>query len=313
MQGLRYCSWAPDILLRDPIARRMNAEQFGGYCSLLIEAWFDPEGSLPLDDEELRILSRLDGEAWPRNKNVILKLFTIDNGRIYSPIVDEARERALKRSEAGKTAAEARLNYRKLKLENSTNVEQTSTNVEQTLTDVEQEKQIRTTKEKEKGIEKGIEKNNSIVSRNRETRASLVQDFERFWVAWKALGPKTTLNKVNAKNAFEKAVRRGATADDIISAVGVYDKYLSYREKNGRPESREFIPMAETWLNQDRFTSEYPAVIFETVITEPIAGKDFYWGNVIENENEYVARFEILADGTRTENRFDPEKWKNRK
>ena len=94
-------------MLRDPAARRMAAEPFGGYCSLLIEMWLDPSKSLPADDEELALLSRL-GKRWPRFAAQILALFTVRDGRYCSPIIDAAHANCEKKSSAAKTAVNAR-------------------------------------------------------------------------------------------------------------------------------------------------------------------------------------------------------------
>lgn len=87
----------------------MGAEEFGGYTSLLIEAWLDPDGSLPDDDEELRLLARMDSKQWGKHGGKLRALFTLEpDGRLHSHVVDTPRNRAITRSQKARDAVAAR-------------------------------------------------------------------------------------------------------------------------------------------------------------------------------------------------------------
>ena len=302
MRGPKYWSWAPEGLLRDPLIRRMGAEAFGGFMSLLIEAWFDPQGSLPNDQEELAILSRL-GVRWSKHGPAILSRWKLaEDGRWHHDIVDDAISRASKKSEQAQKAVEAREEKkqedRKVELVGGSNDHQT----------------IIQGKGKGKGKEKEKENIGGKPPYPQEGIASRYSPgFEAFWEAWRGLRPRTTLNKKQAFESYKKALQRGATDDDLVQAVKVFGRYISHREKSGKVDQRDFIPMPETWLNQDRWTSEYPEEVVETLVGEPVVGRDFYWDNVPDpsgKSSNMVGRFRLGPNGERTGEIFISKKWR---
>ena len=313
--GPRYCSWAPEFLLRDHSVRRMGAEAFGGYCSLLIEAWLDPDGSLPDDDVELALLSRLGSKGWAKFGPSLRLLFFIDSSRLRSEIVDEARDRAQKRSTQGKLAVEARI-------EKSRYVESgkpsgdhrgiIGRSSKDSPLDQPYEKEKEKEKEKVKVKEETPSPSSSVGSDKPTGKVS--EEFESFWKAWRALGPKTTLNKQRTLEAWRKTLRRGATPDDLLQAIKVYDRYITHREKSGKTDQRDFIPMPETWLNQDRWASEYPEELFDSMIGEPISGRDFYWKTFKDEKgHDVMGKFVIDPEtGEKTDDRFKLSIWKER-
>lgn len=304
MRGPKYWSWAPEGLLRDPLVRRMSAEAFGGFMSLLIEAWFDPQGSLPDDQEELEILSRLGGR-WSKHGPAILSRWTLsEDGRWHHDIVDDAISRAAKKSEQAQKAVEAR----EEKKQEDRKVEPS---------DVSDDHQtIIQGKGKGKGKEKEKEKIGGKPPSPPEGIATTRYSpgFEAFWEAWRALKPKTTLNKKGSFESYKKALGRGATDDDLLQAVKAYGRFITHREKTGKVDQRDFIPMPETWLNQDRWTSEYPDEVVETMVGDPVSGRDFYWDSVPDPRggkfSNMVGRFRLGPNGERTGEPFNDQQWR---
>jgi hypothetical protein len=87
---------------------------------------------------------------------------------------------------------------------------------------------------------------NGLVPRTESTKNSYDEGFERFWKAY----PKRDGGnpKPEAYKAWKKAVKR-EDAETVIAAVKAYAKDC---EKRGKVNT-EFIPMAATWLNKERW------------------------------------------------------------
>lgn len=297
MRGPKYWSWAPEGLLRDPLIRRMGAEAFGGFMSLLIEAWFNPEGSLPDDEAELAILSRL-GPRWPKHGAAILGRWRLseDDGRWHHDIVDDAIARATKKSKQGKDAVDERERKRQERRKVEAN------------NGPDDDREVIQGKGKEKEKEKigGKPPKPPGIAATRYT-----EGFEAFWEAWRALKPTTSLNKKGAFESYRNALSRGATDDDLLQAVAVYSRYISHREKSGKVDQRDYIPMPETWLNKDRWTSEYPQEVAEAMVGEPVSGRDFYWATTeVPGQAPTMGRCRLGPKGERTGEPFDLAKWR---
>jgi uncharacterized protein YdaU (DUF1376 family) len=310
----------------------MGAEAFGGFVALLMEAWFDSQGSVPADPAELAVMSRLGTRGWARHGATILSRWTLIDGRFRHELLDEALARAAKKSDQAKKAATARdatrvarpvpsaapgQNCRKREPEpvaDDTQAEQrpVSTTVTGcvpcgTADDVPRGRQKEKEKEKEK--EKKKEQTSNGVALSRYTMA-----FEEFWKAWRALKPKTALNKRGACESYGRALKRGASDGDLLQAVAAYGRYIDRRETAGKMDQREYIPMPETWLNQDRWTSEYPDDEQDAMPSGPLGGRDFYWENVPDPKgdqlNGRVGRFRLGPGGERTGEPFNEDRWR---
>jgi len=83
--------------LSSPTVAIMTAEEVGGYCLLLCYAWQDPRGSLPNDDDSLRILSRVKGDLVR-----IKSCFNEKNGRIYNVRLTQELDKALEKSDSAR-------------------------------------------------------------------------------------------------------------------------------------------------------------------------------------------------------------------
>lgn len=272
----------------------MDAETFGGFCSLLIEQWLDPSGSLDQDDEQLRLLARMSAKSWAKCRKQILALFSLnEDDRLSCEIVSEALERAQSRSESARKAVEIR----------------ESRKVESEKKSPDKRKKIEGSSNSEgEGEGKSEGKGKKLDGIN--PSSSYPETFEGFWLAWKKLGSKRGMNKAGSYKSWLKAVAKGVTPDTLIQAVNEYGLFIDEREKV-KKDMREFIPDPETWLNQDRWSSEYPQTTTVSIKTDPVNGRDFYWAE-IEGEGgvSRMTRLKIV-DGKRTEDLFDEQKWRN--
>lgn len=283
MEGPRYCSWAPERLLLDPIARRMKAEALGGYISLLLEMWVDPQFSLPDDPETLALLSRL-GKSWPKHSKIILSCLELREGRYYSLIIDEAVERIMEKSALGKLAVQARIDkYRKV----------------QSITPSDDDRAIIGRSSKEKENEKA--KENPPTSPPGGGGVGL--EFLDFWKMYSRLGGVIPVNKAGAEREWDRLIKSGVNPCDIIHGLKTYDGYLTARIKGGKKDARSYVTSPEKWLRQNRFRDEYPTAA-QVIKDAPVCGVDFYW----REEDGRMGRYWIIA-GDRTEILFSSEEW----
>lgn len=94
--------YVPDFL-SSPTVTMMSAEEVGGYVLLLCYAWQDPQGSLPADDDSLRVLSRLKGDL-----SRIKSCFTEKKGRLYNKRLSQELDKVKEKSDAAKRSAALR-------------------------------------------------------------------------------------------------------------------------------------------------------------------------------------------------------------
>lgn len=98
------------------LAQGLTTEQFGALVLLWIYGWTH-EGLVPLDEEQQRVIARLDGKRWRSAKQAVLGSFTRTPEGYRQPDLDAhlARARALvdQRSGAGKASAARRSAQRK--------------------------------------------------------------------------------------------------------------------------------------------------------------------------------------------------------
>ena len=94
--------YVPDFL-SSPTVTMMNAEEVGGYILLLCYAWQDPKGSLPADDDSLRVLSRVKGDM-----TRLKSCFSEKNGRLYNARLTKELEKVHDKSLLAKQSASMR-------------------------------------------------------------------------------------------------------------------------------------------------------------------------------------------------------------
>jgi len=85
----------------------MTIEEIGGYCLLLFNSWIQKRQCyLPDDDEDLRILCKMNEEQWEKHRDKILKKFKKNGKFIFNKRLrfelKIKREFSKKKSESGK-------------------------------------------------------------------------------------------------------------------------------------------------------------------------------------------------------------------
>ena len=253
MQSPRYCSWAPDRLLRDPSVRRMGAEPFGGYCSLLTEAWLDPSGSLPCDPVELSLLARMSKTSWAKHQGVILPLFYEEGGRFFSPIIDEARANILKKSQIGRRAVEVREMKRSescLQLEFKSASDDHRTIIDRSSKEKEKEKE----KENPPSTPSGSRKASSGGIGAKALRKGDPKN-EETWAQFDAAYPRPSngrkLERAEARLIWDLLVENDEFIPNIIEGAKEYRTWVETLRKG------KFVAMMTTWLNQRRWEESY--------------------------------------------------------
>lgn len=105
-------TWMPLYVgdyLRD--TGHLTAIEHGAYLLLLMQAW-TREGSLPADDERLRVLARMDRKDWAKARGAVLEFFVRDGDTYRNPRLDRELARAIAissdRSKAGANGAAKR-------------------------------------------------------------------------------------------------------------------------------------------------------------------------------------------------------------
>lgn len=78
--------------------------------------------------------------------------------------------------------------------------------------------------------------------------------FEVFWKTYQAMKPATSQVKATARNAWPKAVQVAGSAQVIMEGL---ERFAAYVQRVRRPDYCP-IPMAATWLNQERWAAELP-------------------------------------------------------
>tara|TARA_R110001583_G_scaffold3160_2_gene20666 strand:+ start:186 stop:473 length:288 start_codon:yes stop_codon:yes gene_type:complete len=73
------------------------------------------------------------------------------------------------------------------------------------------------------------------------------EQFEIFWQAYPKRTPHANPKKPASK-AFDRLVKRGAKPDQLIEGAAQYAKYCKAHVRD-----RQYIAMAATFLNQERF------------------------------------------------------------
>lgn len=80
----------------------------------------------------------------------------------------------------------------------------------------------------------------------KESELFAFDPFEDFWKVY----PKKT-GKGKAREAFEKALKKGVTTEELIEAVKKQEHSDQWMRDGG-----QFIPLPATWLNQERWCDE---------------------------------------------------------
>ena len=207
--------------LSDMNVKLMNMTQRGIYITLLLHEWI--EGSLPSNIGHLKILCD-NCKDFEKHWELISRCFYEEDGKIYNPRLEEERASKLadreRKSKNGKKGAMKRWHS------DSTAIAQPSNS----------------NKEIEIEVEKEINKNKKTTS-----TITLNKEFENeFWTLY----PRRD-NKKRANDKYVQLRKSGATKDDILNGLKGYIK--QWKTSGTEPA---FIPMASTWLHQERFKDE---------------------------------------------------------
>ena len=203
--------------LSDMNVRLMSMAQRGMYTTLLLHEWI--EGSLPIDTQQLMILCDNHPE-FDSDWSAIKHCFYEKDGRNYNKRLEKERSKMNeyrdRKSNSGKMGAKVRWEKN-----NGTAIAPPSN----------------------KEVEVEIE----VKSVNKKTKNNYSDEFEKeFWSIYPRRDSK--------KRAVEKYVslrKSGVALDTIINGLKSYIKH--WRLSGTEPS---FIPMASTWLNQERYEDE---------------------------------------------------------
>ena len=200
----------------------MNMEERGIYITLLLYQWI--EDSLPTEISELKELCK-NHENFEQAWKKVSKCFVEKNGKLYNPRLEversEQRKRAEKNSQNGKIGAMKRWN----KKEDSGAIATPLPSNE---------------------IEKEIEIEIKKPKKENKTNEYLKEFENEFWTLY----PRRD-NKKRAKDKYVQLRKSGTDKEIILGGLKNYIK--QWRSAGTEPE---FIPMASTWLHQERFEDE---------------------------------------------------------
>ncbi|EQD26556.1 protein containing DUF1376, partial [mine drainage metagenome] len=102
--------WMP-FYIADYLAdtTRLTTEQHGAYLLLIMDYWRN--GPLPDDDLALANITRLNSQAWKKNRSAMVRMFQLSEGSWCHKRIDEERSRALSnqssKSRGGKAGSSA--------------------------------------------------------------------------------------------------------------------------------------------------------------------------------------------------------------
>ena len=214
-----FMFYAGDFL-SDSKVLTMTMPQRGMYISLLASEWL--EGSLLNDTRTLKAICG-QHPNFEEDWEIVKQCFYEEDGRLYNKRLElertEQSKRAEKNSKNGKLGAMKRWNKK-----------DDSEAIAMPLPSIEKEIEIE---------HKKIKKDNNI--------KTYLEEFENeFWSAY----PRRD-NKKRAKDKYVQLRKSGTDKNVIINGLKSYIKQW----RNAGTE-REFIPMASTWLHQERFEDE---------------------------------------------------------
>jgi len=212
----------------------LTAQETGAYLMLLMMAWrLGDDCSLPDDDQKLAKWARVDGRTWNRIKPTVMSFWNYDAGFWTQKRLQKERTQVCKRAEVARV--NGMYGGRPKPLKNK-ELQNPAANPTQT--------------------QKKAPNPNPIYKNMYDEK------FEEFWEA--KPNRKGGNPKAPACKAFLRAVKAGADADAIIAGA----KKWAAEEKQKSTQPTEYVPMAATWLNQERW-GDYPPEPDAVVIDMP--------------------------------------------
>jgi uncharacterized protein YdaU (DUF1376 family) len=224
MSRIHWMKFYPGDYLRDTM--HLATEEHGAYLLILMAAW--TSGGV-VEEQNLPNISLLGVKKWNQVAPKISPFFTVENGKWTHPRVQrellKADEAHIKQVESGKRGAEIRWEPDRVPNGDPNGVP-SRVSIAYQIPDTRS--QIPDPKKKE---------SKSIYS----------SDFDFFWKDY-----PLKQNKKTAMKSYEKVRRDGVSAETLIKAVE-NAKRQSDKWREG------YVPMASTWLNQERWTDEFTA------------------------------------------------------
>lgn len=206
---------------------RLTTEGHGAYLLLMLDYWAN--GAPPDDDETLASIARLSLEQWVKLRSKIASFFDVADGRWSHGRIEKelalAEEKHQKRVNAGKAGGEA-------KAKNKHSPSNATSNAD--ALPYQSQSQPQSQKE---------ESSSSVAPATRPKEPSR---FDEFWKAYPKRDGDNPRKPAEAK--FNALVKTGLDPQMLIDAIRKYA--IDNAGKVGTP----YIPQAQTWLNQQRWT-----------------------------------------------------------
>lgn len=234
--------------------RHLSTLEYGAY-RLLMDAYWDNGGPLPLDPVRLRRITRTTKASWAKIEAIVLELFDLQNGAIIHRALDQELSRASGRVKSARASGQASGASRR--------GEAQGTNAERTLNERSTERERASnssSSDSSSSLRSEEERDSSVPSESRLTVAPLVSKAQRnaaeleaaFDEFWKIYPRKT--GPTVARRVWRREIKLAFVPDVIQAAL----RYADLRE--GEPE--QFTKLASTWLNKgvwrDSLTDEAP-------------------------------------------------------
>jgi len=242
--------------LRD--TRHLTTEQHGAYFQLIMEYWL--KGRLPDDDAMLARIVGLSLGKWRTMRPVIQAFF---HAGWQHARIDHEREKAAGRSEKARKAANGRHHGKDARSmpgaspEHDTSTAQAMHGACHSGSKSESEPEVESgTQEDEKTLSSTLKSSSRTTSGRSGAGAPRLVDeqFERFKQAYpKRKGPQPWKP---AERKFKNLCRDGIDPEAIIAGV---QRYAAERRQAGKIGT-EFVAQAKTWLNEERWKDDQPAV-----------------------------------------------------
>ena len=216
----------------------LTLEQQMAYLRLICGAW-DRAGKLPLDMEQLRLISTMEKREWKKSGQILMDFFTKNDLFFSHKRVDKELEKAnaniVQKSAAGKASAEKKA-AEKLRLSE----ENAKNSVNGRSTPVETALPTEAATEGQRQSNPSPSPSPTVLRKSSLRSQGEAVGFEEFWQTY----PRK-VGKGAARKAFTAAMLK-TTASVVLQALA--SQQFGSRER--------FIPHPSTWLNEERWLDE---------------------------------------------------------
>jgi uncharacterized protein YdaU (DUF1376 family) len=222
--------------------QHLTTTQIGGHSLLRMKMWIDG-GSLPNDEKRLARIAKLPLDKWRKIAPEIMELFEIEGDRITDSELRQELQKTLslieKRRSAGRAGGQAKsLKRQDVALANA-------------IVLAEQSHKQKDHFAAENKTQNKKERDSSRVA---DATPTVENDpFDSFWSAYpkrKGDNPKKL-----ARQIFLRRLADGIDAEAMIAGA----KRLAEQMAADNKIATEFVPMAKTWLGQNRWEDSEPS------------------------------------------------------